>query len=229
MPAVLVTGAGRGIGLEFVRQYAAEDWRVIACCRKPEAATELAKIAKASSGKVTTHALDVVDHRRIDQLSKEMARTPIDVLVNNAGIGANQKFGESDYELWQEAFRVNTLGPMKVAEAFAQQVAASQAKKIATLSSIMGSIGDNKLGSYYGYRSTKAAVNAVVRSMAIDLKRLGIVAVALHPGWVKTDMGGPRANLDVATSVKGLRRVIAGLKREDSGRFLSYDGQELPW
>jgi NAD(P)-dependent dehydrogenase (short-subunit alcohol dehydrogenase family) len=93
----------------------------------------------------------------------------------------------------------------------------------------MGSIGDNKLGSYYGYRSTKAAVNAVMRSMAIDLKRLGIIAVALHPGWVKTDMGGPHANLDVATSVKGLRRVIAGLKRDDSGRFLNYEGQELSW
>jgi len=229
MPVVLVTGAGRGIGLEFARQYAAEGWRVIACCRKPQAATELAKTAKDSNGQVTAHALDVVDHRAIDQLSKEFARTPIDVLINNAGIGANQKFGESNYELWQEAFRVNTLGPMKVAEAFVQQVAASGEKKIVTLSSIMGSIGDNKLGSYYGYRSTKAAANAVMRSMAIDLKRLGIVAVALHPGWVKTDMGGPHANLDVATSVKGLRRVIAGLKRDDTGRFLSYDGQEISW
>src|SRR6266850_11479 len=229
MPVVLVTGAGRGIGLEFARQYGAEGWRVIACCRKPQAATELAKTAKDSNGQVTAHALDVVDHRAIDQLSKEFARTPIDVLINNAGIGANQKFGESNYELWQEAFRVNTLGPMKVAEAFVQQVAASGEKKIVTLSSIMGSIGDNKLGSYYGYRSTKAAANAVMRSMAIDLKRLGIIAVALHPGWVKTDMGGPHANLDVATSVKGLRRVIAGLKRDDTGRFLSYDGQELSW
>jgi len=118
---------------------------------------------------------------------------------------------------------------MKVAEAFVQQVAASEQKKIVTLSSIMGSIGDNKLGSYYGYRSTKAAVNAVMRSMAIDLKRLGIIAVALHPGWVKTDMGGPRASLDVVTSVKGLRRVIAGLKRDDSGRFLDNEGQEISW
>ena len=229
MPVVLVTGAGRGIGLEFARQYAAEGWRVIACCRKPQAATELARTAKASNGQVTAHALDVVDHRGIDQLSKEFARTPIDVLINNAGIGANQKFGETNYELWQEAFRVNTLGPMKVAEAFVQQVAASTEKKMVTLSSIMGSIGDNKLGSYYGYRSTKAAVNAVMRSMAIDLKRLGIIAVALHPGWVKTDMGGPRASLEVAASVKGLRRVIAGLKRDDSGRFLSYEGQEISW
>jgi NAD(P)-dependent dehydrogenase (short-subunit alcohol dehydrogenase family) len=229
MSTVLITGAGRGIGLEFARQYAADGWRVIACSRKPEAATELAGIATSSNGKVTAHALDVLDHRGIEQLAKGLAQTPIDVLINNAGIGANEKFGESNYERWLEAFKVNALGPMKVAEAFVKQVAASGERKIVTLSSLMGSIGDNQLGSYYGYRSTKAAANAIVRSMAIDLKRQGIIAVAMHPGWVRTDMGGPRAPLDVESSVAGMRHVIAGLSRAQSGCFLSYEGKELPW
>lgn len=229
VPAILVTGAGRGIGLEFVRQYSADGWRVIASCRKPESATELAKLAAASSGRVTVHPLDVLDHAGIDRLAAALARTPIDVLVNNAGIGGQQKFGEANYALWLDTFRVNTLGPMKVAEAFVKQVTAGGEKKIVTLTSVMGSIGQNNLGGMYGYRSTKAAANAVMRSMAIDLKRLGIIAVAMHPGWVKTDMGGPHAQVEVAISVGGMRRVIAGLTREESGRFLSYDGKELAW
>ncbi len=229
MPSILVTGAGRGIGLEFVRQYSADGWRVIAGCRKPDGAAELAKLAEGSAGRVTVHPLDVLDHAGIDRLAAELAKTPIDVLVNNAGVGGQQKFGEANYALWLETFRVNTLGPMKVAEAFVKQVAAGGEKKIVTLTSVMGSIGQNNLGGMYGYRSTKAAANAVVRSMAIDLKRLGIIAVAMHPGWVKTDMGGQHAQIDVATSVGGIRRVIAGLTREDSGRFLNYDGKEIAW
>ncbi|HZF15900.1 MAG TPA: SDR family oxidoreductase [Steroidobacteraceae bacterium] len=229
MPAVLVTGASRGIGLEFVRQFSADGWRVIAGCRQPQGAAELAKLAAGSAGRVTVHPLDVLEHAGIDRLSAQLAQTPLDVLINNAGVGGQQKFGEANYALWLETFRVNTLGPMKVAEAFAKQVAAGGEKKIVTLTSVMGSIGQNNLGGMYGYRSTKAAANAVMRSMAIDLKRLGIIAIAMHPGWVKTDMGGPQAQIDVATSVGGMRRVIAGLKREDSGSFLGYDGKQLPW
>jgi NAD(P)-dependent dehydrogenase (short-subunit alcohol dehydrogenase family) len=229
MPAVLVTGAGRGIGLEFVRQFAADGWRVVAGCRKPEHAEELGKIAAGAAGRVSLHSLDVLDHAGIDRLAGELKSTPIDVLINNAGVGGAQKFGEANYELWLETFRVNTLGPMKVAEAFVKHVAASSEKKIVTLTSVMGSIAQNNLGGMYGYRSTKAAANAIVKSLSIDLKRHGITAIALHPGWVRTDMGGPRATLDVTTSVAGMREVIAGLKREHSGRFLSLDGSEIAW
>jgi NAD(P)-dependent dehydrogenase (short-subunit alcohol dehydrogenase family) len=151
MPTVLVTGAGRGIGLEFVRQYCADGWRVIA------------------------------------------------------------------------------LEPMKMAEAFVKQVAASAQKKMVTLTSIMGSIAQNNLGGMYAYRSTKAAANAIVKTLALDLNRHGIVVVAMHPGWVRTDMGGPSAQLDVETSVAGMRRAIADLSRAQSGCFLSYEGKELPW
>jgi NAD(P)-dependent dehydrogenase (short-subunit alcohol dehydrogenase family) len=229
MPAVLVTGAGRGIGLEFVRQFAADGWRVVAACRKPGQAEELGRIAAGAGGRVSVHPLDVLDHAGIDRLAGQLQSTPIDVLINNAGVGGAQKFGAADYELWIETFRVNTLGPMKVAEAFVQHVASSSEKKIVTLTSVMGSIAQNNLGGMYGYRSTKAAANAVVKSWSIDLKRHGITAIAMHPGWVRTDMGGSRATLDVATSVTGMRQVIAGLKREHSGRFLGYDGSEIPW
>jgi NAD(P)-dependent dehydrogenase (short-subunit alcohol dehydrogenase family) len=229
MPTVLVTGAGRGLGLEFTRQYASDGWRVAACCRNPAAALELAKLAGETGGRVTVYALDVVDHAGIDRLSRELDATPIDVLINNAGIGGNQRFGQSDYDAWVQTFRVNTLGAMKMAEAFVKQVAASNEKKIVTLTSVMGSISQNDTGGMYGYRSTKAAANAIVKSMALDLNRYAILAVALHPGWVRTDMGGPRANIDPPTSVAGMRRIIAGLTREQSGHFLNYDGKELAW
>ena len=239
MPTLLVTGAGRGLGLEIVRQYDAEGWRVIAGCRHPAAAAELAKLARASGGRITVHALDVSDHAQIERLSGELAGLPIDVLVNNAGIAGHQRaatqgptvqrFGQSDYDEWLNAFRVNALAPMKMAEAFVKQLAGSELKRIATLTSVMGSIGRNTLGGMYAYRSSKAAANAIVRSLALDLARHGIVAVALHPGWVRTDMGGPRAELEAAVSVAGLRKVIAGLTREQSGKFFAYDGSELPW
>ena len=229
MPTVLVTGAGRGIGLEFVRQYSADGWRVIAGCRKPQAAPDLARLAASARGRITVHPLDVVDHEGIDRLSAELESTPLDVLINNAGIGGNQRFGQSSYAEWMEAFRVNALGPMKMAEAFVKQVAAGAQKKIVTLTSIMGSIGQNNLGGMYAYRSTKAAANAIVKTLALDLNRQGIVVVAMHPGWVRTDMGGPRAQLDVEASVAGMRRVIADLTRAQSGCFLSYEGKELPW
>jgi NAD(P)-dependent dehydrogenase (short-subunit alcohol dehydrogenase family) len=239
MPTVLVTGASRGLGLEFVRQYGADGWRVIAGCRHPQAASGLSGLAQASGGRISVHALDVADHTQIERLSHELAATPIDLLVNNAGIAGHrrgaaqrptvQRFGQSDYDEWLNAFRVNALAPMKMAEAFLRQVAASELKCIATLTSVMGSIGRNTLGGMYAYRSTKAAANAIVRSLALDLARHGIIAVALHPGWVRTDMGGPRAELDAGVSVAGLRKVVAGLTREQSGKFLAYDGNELPW
>lgn len=229
MLTILVTGAGRGLGLEFTRQYAAAGARVIACCRNPAGATQLAQVAQESGGRVTVHALDIVDHASIERVAREFDKTPIDVLINNAGIGGNQRFGQSDYEAWLQVFRVNTLGPMKMAEAFVKHVAASSEKKIVTLTSVMGSIAQNNTGGHYGYRSTKAAANAVVKCLALDLNRHAIIAVAVHPGWVRTDMGGPSASIDAPTSIAAMRKLIAGLTRAQSGRFVNYDGTELPW
>jgi len=238
MPSVLVTGAGRGLGLEFARQYAADGWRVFAAARDPRAPA-LLELAAAGGGASSVHALDVEDHAAIDALARELAGTPIDVLLNVAGtVGAEsfaargmaiQRFGRSDYDDWLRTFRINVFGPMKMAEAFVEQVAASERRVIATLTSIVGSIGSNNLGGLYAYRSSKAAANAVMKAMSVDLKKRGIIALPLHPGWARTDMGGPAAQVDPVDSVRGMRAVIARAGPDDAGRFLQYDGQELPW
>jgi NAD(P)-dependent dehydrogenase (short-subunit alcohol dehydrogenase family) len=240
MPTVLVTGAARGLGLELVRQYAADGWTVLACVRAPARATALAALAAGASGRIELHPLDLDDHATIDTLAAQLAQRPIDVLLNNAGtMGQGSfaaeglafgRFGSSDFADWDRVFRVNVMGPMKMAEAFVAQVAASSQRKIVALGSVAGSIARNRGGSLYAYRASKAALNAVMRSMSIDLlKSHGIVAAPLHPGWVRTDMGGPQADIDVVTSAAGLRNVIAGLDAERAGRFWMYDGSELPW
>ncbi len=187
------------------------------------------ELAADSARHVTVHALDVADHAAIDGLAQRLAGTPIDLLLNVAGAQSLSGFGKSNYPVWSDVFRVNTLAPMKLAEAFVEQVAASEQKKIVTLSSILGSIGENDSGGMYAYRSTKAAVNALMRTLSIDLAPRGIIAVPIHPGWVRTDMGGPRAPLDVQTSVAGMLRVIGTLTRAQSGTFLTYTGETLPW
>lgn len=239
MPTVLITGAGRGLGREFVRQYAADGWRVLAVVRYPARAPQLHELAAASGGRVTVHAADVGDHASVDALAAQLRGTAIDVLINNAGtmgretfatLGMNaQRFGYTNYEDWLETFRINVQGPMKMAEAFVQHVAASDQKKIVTLTSVLGSIASNATGGLYAYRTTKSAANSLMRAMALDLARDGIICAPLHPGWARTDMGGEKAPLDPQDSVAGLRRVIAMLDRQSAGRFLQYDGTELPW
>jgi len=227
MPTVLITGANRGLGLEFARQYAADGWRVIACARHADAATLQA--LTASGSQVSAHALDVTDHAAVDRLAAGLSGTGIDVLLNVAGVMGSKRFGAVDYAEWTGVLAVNVLAPMKMAEAFVEHVASSEQKKIVTLSSRMGSIGDNTSGGYYAYRSAKAAANAVMKSLALDLAGRGIIAVPIHPGWVRTDMGGASAPLTAPDSVAAIRKVIAALTTADSGRFLQYEGKELPW
>lgn len=239
MATVLITGAGRGLGLEFTRQYAIDGWTVLACCREPAKYAELETLTKAAAGRIRVFALDVTDGTAIDALAEELAGTAIDVLLNNAGtMGAQsfagqgmqaQRFGHLDYEDWARTFLVNTQAPLKMAEAFVEHVAASAQKKIVTLSTVIASIGSNNLGGLYAYRSTKAAVNAIMRSMALDLARRSIIVVPIHPGWAATAMGGPNAPLRPQHSVAGMRQVIAALTKDKSGRFWQYDGKELPW
>jgi NAD(P)-dependent dehydrogenase (short-subunit alcohol dehydrogenase family) len=232
MRTALITGASRGIGLEFCRQYAADGWRVLACSRQPEKSDALNKLSAQYSGLIKTHALDVADHAQIENLAQVLANESIDLLVNNAGIYPDSDaggFGHTDYAEWMRAFSINTMAPLKMAETFAKQVARSKQKTIVTITSMMGSIADNGSGGSYLYRSSKAAVNMVVKSMAIDLKPSGITAVVFHPGWVKTDMGGPNALISAAQSVSGMRQVISRLAIADSGKFFGYDGQVIPW
>jgi NAD(P)-dependent dehydrogenase (short-subunit alcohol dehydrogenase family) len=228
----LITGANRGIGLEYCRQYAADGWRVLACCRYPEKSDELNKLASLNPGRIMVHALDVADHVEIDRLGQILADESIDLLVNNAGIypdSDKKGFGHTDYAEWIEAFRINTMAPLKMAETFAAQIARGTQKTIVTITSKMGSITDNSGGGSYLYRSSKVAVNMVVKSLAIDLKPFRIIAVVFHPGWVKTDMGGPNAMISPEQSVSGMRKLIAGLSPADSGKFFGYDGKLIPW
>jgi len=227
MPTVLITGSNRGLGLEFARQYAAAGWKVLATCREPQNAAELNAVA----GEIQVLPLDVSDFLAIDTVSRILSAEKIDLLLNNAGLNGSSAiaFGETDYEDWSEVFRVNTQAPLKMAECFVEQVANSDKKLIVSLSSRLGSIGENDEGEQYTYRSTKAALNAVNKSMSVDLAERGITAVVLHPGWARTDMGGPDAAVDPVDSVTGMRAVIDNLTSADGGSNFSYDGSSIDW
>jgi NAD(P)-dependent dehydrogenase (short-subunit alcohol dehydrogenase family) len=236
MPTVLITGANRGLGLEFVRQYARDHWRVLACSRHGSSALQA---AMSEYDNIEGYALDVTDHQAIERLAEKLGDTEIDVLLNNAGIYgkysfaeggvADQAFGATDYADWEHIMRVNVFAPMKMAEQFLDCVVASEQKKIVTLTSMLGSMELNTGGGLYRYRASKAAVNAVMKSMSVDLLPRGILAVAIHPGWARTDMGGPNAEIDIATSVNGVRKCIAELEESRLGGVLTYDGQLLPY
>lgn len=225
---ILITGANRGLGLEFAKQYAQDGWQVIACCRAPQHATALQALAKAHSN-IQVFALDVADFAQIDALAQQLKDSKIDVLINNAGIYPDSSTDLVNTDDWLDAFTVNSISPYKIANAFKPHIAKSNLKKMATLTSKMGSIDDNSSGGSYIYRSSKAAANMVMKSLSIDLQPLGISVVTLHPGWVQTDMGGDNALINAKTSVTGMRRVIDHLNLATTGRFIAYDGQLIPW
>lgn len=231
MATIVVTGASRGIGLELVKQYAREGHGVVACCREPAAARALKAVSDQSDGRVSIHEVDVTDLAHVQRLAHDLAGQTIDVLINNAGIypTKSETFGSVDAEAWMHTFRVNTIAPLRVAEVLVEHVARSQRKVIANVSSLMGSLGDNTSGGSYAYRSSKAALNMVTVSMSKDLASRGVTCVCLHPGWVKTDMGGPGALVEVVDSARGLKKVIDGLTTKDSGKFLDWEGDVLPW
>ena len=231
MPSALITGANRGLGFEFVRQYLVDGWQVYAACRDPASASELRRLIETSDGKLRMLAMDVTDPASVDAAATELDGQAIDLLLNNAGIigPQGQTIGNIDYEAWAEVLAVNIMGPMRVSEAFVEHVARSDRKLIVTLTSGMGSIADNSSGGSILYRSSKAAVNMVMRSLAIDLASRGITCVVVNPGWVRTDMGGPNASLQPAESISALRRLIATLGPEQSGKFFNHTGREYPW
>ncbi len=231
MPSTLITGANRGLGLEFAKQYLADNWQVCAACRDPSSASDLRRIADGSGGKLQVLSMDVSDLANARAAAVELKGKPIDLLLNNAGIGGprGQTIGNIDYETWARVLDVNTLGPIRVAEAFVNNVAQSERKLIVTITSGMGSIGDNTSGGAFAYRRSKAAVNMVMRSLAIDLAPRGITCVVVNPGWVQTDMGGQHARLTAAESVAAMRRLIDRLGPAQSGKFFNYDGREYAW
>lgn len=230
MPTLLITGANRGLGLELAKEFARRHWRVLACCRSPEDAGDLQALATESEA-VAIHRLEVGAAAQIHDLAGRLEGMPIDILFNNAGIFGpkHQKFGETDEAGWLEAFRINSIAPLRLAEAFVEHVAASERRVIATMGSVMGSITENDSGDAYAYRSSKAAVHMVMKGLAVDLAPRGIVAVVLHPGWVQTRMGGGEAPLKPEESAAGLTRVLLGLGPERSGQLIDYQGHAHPW
>ena len=236
MPTMLVTGASRGLGFELVRQYGAEGWRIYACCRNPAQADALAALAAQAAGAITVHTLDVGDAAQIEALAESLSGTPIDLLVNNAGLlgctiddQGPGTFGTIDYDTWAEVHEINTMAPLRVTEAFVDHVAASEMKLLFFMSTHMGSITDLAEGGLYAYRASKAALNLVVKALSIDLAPRGVRTIAVHPGWVVTDMGGPDAAVNKVDSIAGIRRVVAAYGGEQTGQFFQYDGKELPW
>jgi NAD(P)-dependent dehydrogenase (short-subunit alcohol dehydrogenase family) len=231
MPAVLITGASRGLGFEFANQYAVKGWRVIACCRKPEDAIALKKLAPSARDMVSVVAMDVADNDTVRNAALTLKDVVVDILINSAGIAGvpQQSTGQIDYASWARVLDVNTMGPLRVLEAFTDNLARSERRLVVTITSGMGSLADNTSGGSIAYRSSKAAVNMVMRSAAIDLAPRGITCVLINPGWVKTDMGGPDATLSPQQSVSAMRRLIETLGPNDSGKFYNYDGREYPW
>jgi NAD(P)-dependent dehydrogenase (short-subunit alcohol dehydrogenase family) len=230
MTDVLITGANRGLGLEFVRQYARDGARVFACARTPAAAKALNEIAAGSGGKVTVHPLDVASDASVAHLKGELGDQPIDILINNAGVygGDHQRAGHVDFADWQRTLNVNTLGPVRVLEALRPNLAKGREKKVIAITSSMGSTTRHDGGALI-YRSSKAALNNVMHGLALALKGDGLILVPMHPGWVKTDMGGAGASLTPEQSISAMRKVIGALKPSDSGRYVNYDGAEIPW
>jgi len=236
MPTVLVTGANRGLGLEFTRQYADAGWQVHAACRVPGAAVELDALSDAHPS-ITVHPVDVSSTESIERLREDLEGEPVDVLLNNAGQfgpkrneqnDPGQCFGTLDPSRWLDVMQVNALAPLLMAQAFVRNVSASEQKKVVTVSSELGSIAGTS-GGLYAYRMSKAAVNMAMASLACDLASQRVIVAMFCPGWVRTDMGGSQAPLAVERSVAELRARIAALTLDDSGQFRLYDGSVLRW
>ncbi|MCS6900569.1 MAG: SDR family oxidoreductase [Myxococcales bacterium] len=227
---IVITGASRGIGLEFVRRYQEQGHHVEAAVRDPARSPELAALAASSSGKTRIHPCDVTSDQDARTLAASLGDVPVDLLINNAGIlGKMQALDQLDYADILRTLDTNALGPLRVTVALLPHLRRGSTRKIVHISSGMGSISDNTSGGAYGYRMSKAALNMAARSMANDLRSEGFVVVTMNPGWVKTDMGGPDAPETVENSVRLMMERIEQLRPEQSGTFLDYRGHTWDW
>ena len=221
---VLVTGANRGLGLEFARQYKEAGWQVIGTARNPDTAGELKALG------VRVVQLDVASQESIDNLAAALRDEPIDLLINNAGIFPRVgKIEEIDFEDYQRTLVVNTVGPVRVTRALLPNLRQGKLKIVAGLSSNLGSIAENERGNFYGYRESKAALNMFTKTLAAELGPEGFTCIVLTPGWVQTDMGGPSAPLQPADSIAGMKAVLDKVTPADNGTFWSYNGSQMPW
>jgi NAD(P)-dependent dehydrogenase (short-subunit alcohol dehydrogenase family) len=232
----LITGANRGIGLEFARQLTAAGDRVVAIVRDPGSATQLNTLASAQAG-LDIEQADMDDRASIEALAERLNGTPIDILFNNAGLyggswdnaSHRQSAGSMDYMLWEQIMRVNVMAPFQMIQALLPNLLLGQRKLVVNMSSDLGSIANNLQGQSYAYRSSKAALNMVTKGLSVELAGDGVTVVAMAPGWTQTDLGGTQAHWSVEDSVANQRKVIAGLTASDSGRFVNLLGQDVPW
>ena len=228
MTTVLVTGANRGLGYEFVKQYSQNKFDVFACCRNVNEAKKLKELAEISEN-IKIYELDVGNIKTIKNISQQLKNEKIDVLINNAGIYRSSTVGNINYDDWMESFKVNTIAPYQIVENFLEQIINSDLKKVVSITSKMGSIDDNTSGGSYIYRSSKTALNSMMRSLTHDLKNQGVATLTLHPGWVRTDMGGPGGWINSIESVQGMIKQIDKLTIDDSGKYLDYAGKTINW
>jgi NAD(P)-dependent dehydrogenase (short-subunit alcohol dehydrogenase family) len=230
---VLVTGANRGLGLDFVRQYLEAGATVFAGCRVPADAEALRQLASDHADRLIIQSLDVRDGTSIDAVVdavRSHGDGHLDVLINNAGTSpCGEEFSNIRAEDMLEVLRVNTVAPLIVAQRCHDLLAGSTHPRIVNISSSMGALACKDYGRHYSYASGKAALNMITRAEACDLAADGIVVVSLHPGWVRTDLGGPNADLSPEESVQGLIAVIDRLESKDSGKFLTWQDEEHPW
>jgi NAD(P)-dependent dehydrogenase (short-subunit alcohol dehydrogenase family) len=226
-----ITGASRGLGLEFVRQLLNRGDSIDAGVRSPSEARQLQELARGGEGRLRLHALDITDPKSVDAFAASVGQgEPLDVLINNAGVyGKDGKLTGLDFESLADTFAINTLGPLRLTAALLPALRRGSARRVVNITSKMGSFADNGEGGSYAYRLSKAALNMAMRNMHLELHPEGFITIAVHPGWVQTDMGGPQAPLRPEESVRGMINVIDRLKAEDGGRFFSYEGQEIPW
>jgi NAD(P)-dependent dehydrogenase (short-subunit alcohol dehydrogenase family) len=222
MPNILIIGASRGLGLELAGQFAAKGWRVLGTVR------DLAAGAKLSARGAEVHLCDVADPGSIARLADSLADVALDIVFVNAGVFDDRAgFGQVEPARFMETVKINTLAPLLAAQAFAGNLTGR--KVFAAMSSKMGAMSENTSGGCYSYRASKAALNMVITSLALDLASQGVTAIALSPGWVKTDMGGSDAPLDAPQAMAGVAHVLETASLGQSGKFLNYDGGILPW
>lgn len=228
--SVLITGANSGIGLEFTIQYLKADYQVFCCCLDLDDCEELKKMTKRYPY-LKLYQTDVTNPQHLEALEGELEGIPIDILINNAGtFGLHDEFlSDLSTDNLLDVYRTNTIAPLKMIESLIPSLCRGTEKKVVTITSYMASISQNVAGGAYAYRGSKAALNAVMRSAAIDLEELGIKVLLLHPGWVKTKMGTHEATLTPEESVGGMMEVIEAYDGSQLAPFLNYQGKTIPW
>ena len=228
--SILITGTNRGIGLEFVKHYIKNNEKVIATCRNRNSAKDLLELENTTNN-LSLVELDVSNPNSINNFTSKIAGLPIDTFISNAGVSGpkNIEFGNFDAKEWLDVFNINTIAPLIITQKILKNLRLGKDKKLVFISSKVGSIEDNTEGGMYIYRTSKTALNQVIKSLSIDLKEENFIVVALHPGWVQTDMGGPNALIDTKTSVRGMTEAIDNLTSKNSGKFYNYDGSAIPW